>query len=101
MAGTGRDPVWWSRAAPQLVVPMSRKDGSQDIFESLTLCACLVDLWKRIIVSVSRIKAVSPLLLDCHCVSGCEIVGGLSPACVFFPEPDLKYMQAQGVTQGC
>lgn len=100
LAGMDRDPIWWSRAAPQLVVPMSRKDGSQDVFENLALCVCLVDLWKRIVVSVSRIKAVSPFLLDCHVWQWLRDSGwGLSPACVFFPEPGLKWLQTQVVAQ--
>ena len=62
----------------------SRKDGSQDAFVNLPFHGCLVDLWRRIIVSVSRIKAVSPFYSIAACDSGCEIVGGgfVASACM-------------------
>lgn len=54
----------------------SRRDGSQDAFVNLPLHGRLVDLWRKIVVSVSRIKAVSPFYLIAACDSGCETVGG-------------------------
>lgn len=63
---------------------MSRKDGSQDVFENLALCVCLVDLWKRIIVSVSRIKAVKTFFtrLPRVTVAARQWVGFVTTMCV-------------------
>lgn len=75
-AAWGWDLVRYSGAAPVLVVTTSRKDSSQDAFVNLWLRGRLVDLWRTIIVCVSRFKAVSPFYLIAAHNSGCETVGG-------------------------
>lgn len=79
-------------AAPVLVVATtSRKDGSQDAFVNLPLHGHLLDLWRRIIISICMIKAGSPFYSIAARDSSCETVGGgSSPLCACFPEPGLK-----------
>lgn len=58
------------------LVTASRKDGSQVVFVKLPFHRRLVVLWRRITVSVSRIKAVSPFYATAARDSVCGTVGG-------------------------